>query len=270
MVKENRLIALIDFSKYTDTVIQFTHAFAELLNAEVVFLHRTPGLVPARASVSVMEQFLETERNDAYQRLKDATDVYFTKPPSILVGHDSLQSRLAALADDDFTNWVFVGLKGTGTLKKLFIGSTAAEIINETSFSTVAIPLSAEFIVPKEFVISVNPDIPLDVEHLETVLENFSAPGQKISFMSVVKEGEQELACTQYLQEITAAFNTYDASFEVFRGKNAYQEIQSALEHKDPCFLVVQRGGRALTDLPFKKFLINELVYNGSIPLIIL
>ncbi|HEY1020879.1 MAG TPA: hypothetical protein VGE06_01145, partial [Flavisolibacter sp.] len=69
MQRKNRILSLIDFSEFTDTTLRYTRSFSVYLDAEVVLIHQLPGIVPARASANVREQFYKNEREDTYERL---------------------------------------------------------------------------------------------------------------------------------------------------------------------------------------------------------
>jgi len=56
----------------------------------------------------------------------------------------------------------------------------------------------------------------------------------------------------------------------IYQSQNPSDDIKKVLNNKTKEILVVQRGSRLLSDRVSRKFMINELVYEGQTPLIIL
>ena len=65
MLKKNRIIVLIDFSKYTDILLKATHLFADILHADVVLVHQVLGIAPGMADIESREKIIESEKNEA-------------------------------------------------------------------------------------------------------------------------------------------------------------------------------------------------------------
>ncbi|MNE57231.1 hypothetical protein D3C80_1521830 [compost metagenome] len=62
----------------------------------------------------------------------------------------------------------------------------------------------------------------------------------------------------------------FNTDFAIYEGNNPFDDIKKIINNKNDEMLIVQKGSRHLTDQLFRKFLINELVYEGQTPLIVL
>jgi uncharacterized protein (DUF488 family) len=62
----------------------------------------------------------------------------------------------------------------------------------------------------------------------------------------------------------------YDSLYELYQGDESLPSLKNIIMAKHNEFIIVQRGSRMFVDQVFRKFLINELVYEGHTPLIIL
>lgn len=60
---------------------------------------------------------------------------------SYSVSESHIQVSLLNLLAEPFENLIFVGLKGSGLLKKIFLGSFAIQVIDNTNNIVVAMPL---------------------------------------------------------------------------------------------------------------------------------
>jgi hypothetical protein len=56
----------------------------------------------------------------------------------------------------------------------------------------------------------------------------------------------------------------------IYEGNNPFNDIKKVINNNNGQMLIVQKGSRLLTDHFFRKFLINELVYEGQTPLVVL
>ncbi len=270
MKRRNRIISLVDFSEYSDRVIRFTSEFSNLIEAKVVFIHHVAGLVPALADSESRRKIIDFEKKEAIRKLKENTKLQFYLTPHYIVSDKKITTILAELKTDDFFDWVFVGLKGTGLLKKVFLGSTAVKIIDETDFLSIAFPLTKSVSLPKELVVAVSPKYPVNVFQLKNVFSNLSATVEKITFISILPSKSNEIETRNYMQQLKDDCSEYHTTDIIFIADDPFAEIHNYLKNRDHVFLVVQQGSRTMKDTFFRKYLINELVYHGSIPLIVI
>lgn len=269
MAKKNRIIVLIDFSKYTGILIKSSHLFADILNADVVFVHQVLGVAPGMADIESREKIMESEKREAIFNLNMLTENVFAEIPTFHVSEKNILSILEDLQNEDYFDWVFAGVKGAGMLRQLFIGSTTLKVIDNTHLLTVAIPLKSEIIIPKKLIIAANYKFPLHQEQLRDVLNALSVTVEEIEFITVVKE-EKESPYQAYLDEMLEIFKTYRPSSRTFVSDDAFSEIREYILGSKDTYLVVQQGSRSFVDTLFRKFMINELVYAGSVPLIVI
>jgi len=73
------------------------------------------------------------------------------------------------------------------------------------------------------------------------------------------------------LRELCAMFvDRFNTDFAIYEGNNPFEDIKKVINNKIDELLIVQKGSRLLTDQLFRRFLINELVYEGQTPMIVL
>ena len=269
MSKRNRIIALIDFSKYTGILIKATRLFADILHADVVFVHQVLGIAPGMADIESREKIMESEKNEAMCNLNMLTENIFTEAPTFQVSGKNILAILDDLKNEDYFDWVFAGVKGAGILRQIFMGSTTLKIIDNTHLLTVAIPLKTEIITPKKLILATNYKYPFQIEQLKNVLDSLSGTLEEVEFITVVKDENQE-PYHAYLDEVLEIFKAYHPSRRTFVSDDAFSEIRDYILKCKDTYLVVQQGPRSFTDTLFRKFMINELVYTGSIPLIVI
>lgn len=95
---------------------------------------------------------------------------------------------------------------------------------------------------------------------------------RELEFISVITPDDKELDTLQYIQQLSEYYREKvpETTYKIFSGKNAFEEIRNFMPRDAKTFLVLQKGSRSLNDQVFRKFVANDLIYHGAIPLIIL
>lgn len=270
MQRKNRILSLIDFSEFTDTTLRYTRSFSDYLDAEVVLIHQLPGIVPARASANVREQFYKNEREDTYERLVEQAGPLFKTMPAMVASEKMLTNTLHNLENPAYCDWLFIGIKGTSFFEQLLLGSKAVEVIEDSRFVSVAVPLGKDLCFPKELVVAVDPDASFDSTQLKTVLSQLPGGISNIAFLSVTPDDENENAIKNSLNQMAARFEGYHTSVLLFHSGNEIKEIERYMNDRKDSYLVLQAGDPETHDFIFKKGLVNELVYKSVVPMIVL
>ena len=264
------IIVLVDFSLYTTSLLKVARNWAERFNATLVLVHEVPRLVPAMADNSARFKIIDYEKQEAISRLKTLVK---TKIPDhistdVKVTDLRLPYFLPQLMPPDEQTFILLGLKGTGLLKKVFIGSVATEVINELNRITVGIPLKVNQTVPEHLIIPANPDYYFNDEKLGQLLSCLGSTLKSIDFVSIDRSGEQESRVANYLKALSEKFSDrISTSVKLFESNDAFK---SYTIQKQNSMIVLQKGGDSFRDIVLKRFFINKIVHDGSIPLIVL
>jgi nucleotide-binding universal stress UspA family protein len=270
MAKKDRIIVLIDLSDYSENLIRFAFDFAILVKAEVVFLHQILGMVPAIADNESRNEIIKIEKATALASLKVMAQGRSLGVSKFIVSQESILSLLKELASDDYTDWVFSGLKGTGFFKRILLGSTTLAIINESNCLSVAIPVHEPLLIPRKLVVGVTHKYPINNDQLKKVIASLTGQIASIEFFTFLQDSEDEAMELENLNKLQSEFSEHHSSVFLSKGENRLAILKEHIAKSEHPFLVLQQGSRTLEDLLFRKFTVNELVYSGQIPLIIL
>ncbi len=270
---KNRFIVLIDFSAYSEHLLRFAHAWSERVGAEMLLFHSITAVTPVMTSPESKVILKDSARRTAMKQLKEFAMAVLPEGTTVrrLVSERHPVLALRPLLREHFHNLVFLGLKGTGLLKKLFIGSQAVTIIDGIDNLIVALPKNADCCSPESIHVSVQRNYPLNVFELNKFLNLTGGTVAKINFFSIITPDDDAASTEKYLKELTSLYSgKLESSFEVLKAANALQGLKKSISKKKNEFIVVQRGSRMFLEQFFRKMLINELVYEGHTPLIIL
>lgn len=270
MKLKKRFIVLIDFSVYSSNLLKYAYDFSKQINAELLLVHQTTVLAPAIANNEIKKRITQLTNYEALLKLKELVKTVL--PPNTEVDYSvsevPLQWTLSWLLDKRFENLIFIGLKGTGLLKRLFIGSVAAKLIENTNNIIVAMPKDiAHFSHEKIFVEITNKHY-LNILKSNVYLNYMFKNAASITFFYLAKPSENTQHIEKQFKDLSKSFtDKLKTSFTIY---NSFAEIKKEINNKIEEILIVQKGSRLLTDQLFRKFLINELVFEGQTPLIVL
>ncbi|MDZ7846452.1 MAG: hypothetical protein U5L96_06635 [Owenweeksia sp.] len=93
---------------------------------------------------------------------------------------------------------------------------------------------------------------------------------KELEFFTILKENESEEKAKEQLAKLKAEYADYNPVVSIFKGDDAFDGLKKHVEKTTDAFLVLQQGSRSLQDQLFRKFMINELVYSGHTPLIVI
>lgn len=272
---KTRLIVLIDFSPYSDALLHLAGSWCKLLKAHLVLAHKVKGYLPAFAEEEEREKIFKKEKEEALGKLRTLAQENTAVPDTIQyeVFKEDFLTFLPELLkkgkEQGFHDLLFLGLKGTGFLKKIVSGSTATTLIDHLNFPMVAVPIKINQLLPKRFIVALHDRFPLNQAAFDQVLRSFKNNVQQLEFISVDTSGESE----DYLYQLREHYtNTIPSSYQLFQDTDAdvFEKIKAYVHQQTDSLLVVQKGSRSLSDQVFRKFLINELVHDGSMPLLII
>ncbi len=268
-----RFILLIDFSEYSKNLIRYATDWCKQVNTELVLVHRTVVIAPAMSDSESKQQIAHYTNNQALQKLEALAQELIPSTVRVTyeVTEDDLQLLLNRLLAEPFEHLVFVGLKGAGLLKKIFLGTTSLQVIDGTENTIVAMPKEIDSFSHEKIFVAVSERHPLNVLELNNFLSFVEPKNTHITFFYLAKPHEATHRAQKVLRDLDKLFGErFLTDSVIYEGNNRFQDIKKVINNKIDEILIVQKGSRMLTDQLFRKFLINELVYQGQTPLVIL
>ncbi len=271
-----RLVVLIDFSVYAHAVLELAGKWAAAIGAEIHIVHQTAGLTPGFSDKDTRNELRQQETTETHTKLKKLAEsrVPLNVPVSYTVGHDHLLNILENTLNGKTNDFVILGVKGTGFLKRVLMGSMATKVIDSVNVPVIAVPdkLCAGTkklcnLLPRKIYVTVHESFSLNREAFSAFLNVFSSVIRQLEFITVTSGTDDNKLLTELTEEYAPQF---PAGYSIFEGNNAFEEICKNVQTDNDTVLLVQRGSRSFTDQIFRKFLINQLVHDGSIPLVIL
>jgi nucleotide-binding universal stress UspA family protein len=270
---KKRFILLIDFSDYSSNLIKYAYDWSKQVNAELLLVHQTTVVAPALTNNASRYILAQQENDEALDKLEVLVNELIpnTVKVSYLVSEIHLQLSLHKLLEESYENLIFVGLKGTGLFKKVLFGSVALQVIDNTNNIVVAMPKEIDTFSHKRILVAVSERHPLNILELNIFLKFIDSQNTQITFFNMAKPNEKNVGIENKLRELSEMFaDKFNTDFAIFEGYNHFEYIKKVINNKVDEMLIVQKGSRLLNDKLFRRFLINELIYEGQTPLVVL
>ena len=271
---KNRFILLIDFSPYSAYLLQFAYEWSLKVDAELLLVHRTFPATPVLADREIKKEVVGVTNQEALVKLKEFSREILNEQVNFkyYVSEENLLAVLPRLLRDPFNNMIFLGLNGTGILKKIFLGSVAIDLIDNIQNLLVLLPKASAHSSCESLLVAAYKDYPLNTIEFDRLVELLSPGLKRIMFFSVIDGPLDEFDATEnYLKDLTELYsNRVDASHKLYVGNVVFESVKEIITHKKDQFLVLQRGSRMFLDQISRTFVINKLAYEGETPLIVI
>jgi hypothetical protein len=270
---KTRLVVLIDFSPQTAVILKLAKRWSEITNAEILLIHQVTYAIPALTDSETRTKIIQFEKGKANAKLSSLIQKHFKKTDAVdfEIYEKNLILSLKHMVGKKFNDIVMLGTEGTGFLKKYFMGSTALKIIDELNCLIITVPPFYEAHFPQKLTVAVTHKYPLNRSAFSNflgVIKNFI---ELVHFISIVTPGENVKKAHEYLLNLTQECeHNIPCTYDLFEGSSAFAEIKDFVLDNPNTMLVVQKGSRNLSDHLFRKFFINDLVHDSSLPLIII
>lgn len=264
-----RIVALVDTSSYADDVLRMAHDLSRWSDGEFHVLSEAevlmPGLLDNASKARAKGEALEQVRADLSERVQ----ALGARPDVQVVDTDILDAALGAMSGKGF---FVAGIKGSGILRRIFIGSTVVKLIERSSVPVIAVPRGHRVETPLHLYVGVAPGEPFEPRPVRELVARLGGNVGLVTFFSVVAEGAKAADATpEVLRKAEAdCALTVPTIVQVLPGELGLAGLKEHAAADPHALLVLRRGARELADQLFRRFFINELVYEAKVPLVVL
>lgn len=268
-------IVLYDFSHYARQALRVAHQWSIWTGAELHLLHNLEAtFAPAMADQEVRQQLHASSKSEAFHRLQRSFQetIGETIPPErVHISVKSLNATLNQLVGEYNARLLFAGLKGHGVLQRIFIGNTVLKLLEHAHIPVVAIPQNLREYNQISLHIGVSYHYTFNSIQLQQFIQLMGKKMRSLVFISVLTKDDDRQRAAAHLARLKDTFSDEaEVSTQLFEGNEPFAQVKTYMEAQEDGVLLVQKGSRALSDYLFREFFINELIYDASIPLIVL
>ena len=265
-----KILVPTDFSANANLALEHAIKVANQLSGVVHVLHAYQIETRTGSFVSI-ENIIQEDREKDITQLVDKMRPLL-KSGTQLEGHVSKGSSVDSIikkAQKLNADMIIMGTTGAGGMKKLFLGSTASHVINETSIPVLAIPMDIH-----RFDLS-NITLALDAKNLEslsilkplvTLAKAFKSSLMLVTILDPIQ------ANTGVDPEIEAFFKEADISYTYFgiTAPDVIAGIQEFVVREKSDLLCILHRSRGLFEGMFDQSVAKQIAFDSSVPLLVL
>lgn len=266
-----QILVLVDIKKDTENLMNTAMRFAEALKVPLHLVYQIPLLAPALTDEESKKHIETLEILEATEKLELLSKLHSMHPkPTITATSRDLILFLSDLPKDAKDYWVFTGLKKSGVVKKLWLGSTVSRLVDDSDLTILGFPNEHAHALPDNLTVAVNASYPINMPAFRNLLKNLGKNPIPIELITVIKDKKELAEFEPYLKQLSHEFKQHHPKLKYFEHQNATEEITKYLSNLHNPYLVIQQGARGFMDMLFRKFMINELIHLAKTPMIIL
>lgn len=151
-----KFVIPVDFSEVSLNGMQYGIETAAALGAEVCLVNIISLQAPPRATMN-MKELYDSMAADSTKRFEDITKEVNSKKPGLKISHqvvkgDSVLFGMEQLMQNTTFDMVVMGTSGAGGLKKLLLGSNAADMCANSPIPVLVVPNGCVFNRPENIV----------------------------------------------------------------------------------------------------------------------
>lgn len=268
-----KIYVLLDFSDYSHTQLKLANQWCLKFGYDMVLVHETILMIPSLGSPDVRLKIEYGQKNEVLNQLEKLRQSYIDSSVKVSfeITAEPLIKHLSERIQIEKKDLILMGIKGTGKLKQIFLGSTATRVIEELNQITLTIPINLDLNFPQKLIVAVHHKTPINEEALSILVGIIKNGLLDLEFVSIVTENEEISYTNKYLKELKNRFaDIFPSNINVFSGNDALNDLKNFVLPQRGAFLVLQKGSRSLVDRVFRRLMVNDMVYDASIPLIVL
>lgn len=266
-----RFIVLVDMTEHSGRLLQFAYKLAVHTGASFVVAHQSDAMIPAISDSDIIEDARIKHTKERFRQLSEFTYTTLGTTSGIKfhITRKNIEIWLLKLKKSKYIDIIFVGMKSKSLLERIFMRSTTLKLVNEINKIIVALPESATQYSFKSLHIAVKEKYPINISALQCIVEISEETIDNVHFFSMLPPGNPTEKTNSYLQALgNGLYVNTTINYDIYHTESPFEEIKTYMQ-KNKGILVLQKGGRELTDM-FRKYFVNDLVNYANIPLIIL
>jgi len=268
-----RIVALVDLSISSGTVLNAAARWCEWTGSKLVVYHRAVVTPPAMADAVVRRSMetrtVEAER-DRLVGLCEALPLAVRDGMEVIVETRPLMEGLAILQADHEPLLAVCGLKKRGMLGRLLYGSTVLDIIDGLDLPLFAVGQGHELTSMPLFCLAVGLRVDPDIKRIRELDQALAGHVQGWHLFTALDDEKDSPLAKERLSDLSSGLVARRVPYSLLDASHGSAAVDQWVKARNGAILVVQRGPRGLKDHFLRKFFINDLVMDADLPLLIL
>jgi len=267
-----------DFSEAANRAFIYALHFARKFDAKVTTLHvyQRPR-ISAMHMAKTLEEFYETFDLEEFENYRDsipplkkiAEDEGFgdLEIYHALEGGDDINSTILKVAHRDKADLMVMGTTGARGLKRIFLGSVAAYVLEKAPCPVLVVPEEAEFDGVIDRVAFTTSFSPLEKEALGRIEEMLKPFHPEVNCVNVDTAHTHSL--DQKMEEFSSDFGAREnLKFEVLEGNDIFAELTKYLSQNQMDIIAMVTHKRKFVQKFFDYSKTKKMTYHAQTPVL--
>jgi nucleotide-binding universal stress UspA family protein len=266
-----------DFSTNAKHAAKYAAILAQATNSNIRLLHiLSPPLFGDDKLDPIYKEKVSASKNEASIKLEELKKELISKNNNITCDHitrvtENSNENIVSIALNIKADFIFMGTRGAGLIKKTFLGSNTASVIENSPIPVFVIPEEVSFLPPKKIVFAsrfLNSDVEA-IKKLSLIASAFNAELIIIHFVENKKDLEtNSLIMDSFLARIHEATTYSKITGRIFENENAQKGIEKFIDSIDADIIALSTKNRNPFEKLFSKSITKEMSFHSKIPLL--
>jgi nucleotide-binding universal stress UspA family protein len=258
-----------DFSANAQRALDYAVQIAGIFSSKIILLHCWD--LPHQKStmfMTVKDMFREKAEQDISDLKKKMLEKYPNAQIDTMINMGDTGAIIKLAAEVKDANMIVMGTKGATGLKKIFLGSTAAAVIDGAPCPVLAIPEDTHFHELKAvaFATDFNSKDMEAINYLVPLAEIFSA--ELIITHIADSESNEAEKFNEFSKTVRAVVNYPKLSFKLFAGNDVTDSLKKFILSQNIGMLAMSKRKRGFLDKLFGKSFTKEMIEAANIPML--
>jgi len=267
-----------DFSINAKIAAKYAVLLALATNADIRLLHITePPLIGTDKLEAGYKEKVSLAKEDAAIRLEKLCSELNEESNSIKCDYiirvaEMSSEVIVSAALNNKADFIFMGTRGAGAIKKLVLGSNTASVIEDSQIPVIVIPEKVSLKSPKKIVFASefrDSDVNA-VKQLSIIAASFDAEILILHIVENMVEEKAEFPIINFFSAQVQKVTSYPKiSYRIFKSESIEKGIELFIDSVAADMIALSTRNRNPIEKLFSKSLTKELSFHSKIPLLV-
>jgi nucleotide-binding universal stress UspA family protein len=266
-----KILVPTDFSNNAEKALEYALHLAVHFNSEVLILHSWE--LPHQKS-SMFANIQHLIRDKAEENLNELKLIIQDRFPEMKIqvkaGMGETSAMIKSVAKSTGADLIIMGTKGASGIKKIFMGSNTADVIDDAPCPVFVVPEDAEYRNIRNIGFATSLEN-VGREDLKIVADIAGMFNSKIAVIHISAEGMDEREkLDEFLNSLKQHFQNLSIEGMYGSGDNVVKQINQMIMENQIDVIAVVRQKRDFYEGLFHTSISKEISYSTKVPLIVL
>lgn len=265
-----KILVPTDFSENADLALSYAIQVANQLGGTLYVLH-TFLIASSTGNLVSIDHLVKADREEEVATLIERMKPQLTAHARMegMVKHGNPADSIRQAAEKFKADFIIMGTKGAGGMKKLFLGSTASQVIAHSSIPVIVIPDSFIGFRIRSIILALDDKKVADPKLLNPVLDLVKGFYANLNFLRILTEEHPSASFDPDLEDYLSNLGIKYSHF-IEEAPEVLEGIRSFVSREKSDLLCLIHHSRGFFQKIFETSVSKELAFDSDIPLLVI